>query len=124
MTNLLDETTIDVNASGHTETDVAWVGSRDGEYALSWGEFATIAGAANYDSGYGGAEIAGDLVVVFTDGSWLERGEYDGSEWWDFKKLPARGAGNPFNRVKRIDYESSLSEIVKAAEDDSSGTPN
>jgi hypothetical protein len=41
-----------------------------------------------YDAGYGGQELFG--FVVFEDGSWLERGEYDGSEWWAYKKTPTR----------------------------------
>ena len=40
----------------------------------------------NYDNGFGGQEVYG--VVVFTDGTWLERHEYDGSEWWEYKKTP------------------------------------
>lgn len=39
-----------------------------------------------YDNGFGGQELYG--TVVFKDESWLERGEYDGSEWWNYKKLP------------------------------------
>jgi len=31
--------------------------------------------------------IRNDLYVVGEDW-WLERGEYDGSEWWEFKRLP------------------------------------
>ena len=33
-----------------------------------------------YDDGYGLQELYG--VIVFNDHSWLTRGEYDGSEWW------------------------------------------
>lgn len=33
-----------------------------------------------YHDGYGIQELYG--VVVFNDHSWLTRGEYDGSEWW------------------------------------------
>lgn len=40
-----------------------------------------------YDSGYGGQLLYGN--VWFTDGTWLERGEYDGSEWWEYKTTPA-----------------------------------
>ncbi|WP_283640102.1 hypothetical protein [Mesonia mobilis] len=40
----------------------------------------------NYDSGYGGQELFGTLW--FVDGSWIERGEYDGSEWWEYKTTP------------------------------------
>jgi hypothetical protein len=30
------------------------------------------------------------LRVVFTDGSYFERYEYDGSEWWEFKATPVK----------------------------------
>lgn len=40
----------------------------------------------NYDSGYGTQYVCG--FVVFTDGTWIERAEYDGSEWWDNKRCP------------------------------------
>lgn len=40
----------------------------------------------NYDNGYGGQELFG--TIVFKDGTWLERAEYDGSEWWAHRKLP------------------------------------
>ena len=39
-----------------------------------------------YDNGYGGQEIYG--TIWYDDGSWSERGEYDGSEWWEHKKCP------------------------------------
>ena len=39
-----------------------------------------------YDDGYGGQNLFGK--VWFEDGTWCERGEYDGSEWWEFQCLP------------------------------------
>lgn len=39
-----------------------------------------------YDNGYGGQELFG--LVWLEGGAWLERGEYDGSEWWEFKRTP------------------------------------
>lgn len=39
-----------------------------------------------YDRGFGRQHVFGH--VVFNDGTWLERAEYDGSEWWEYKKLP------------------------------------
>lgn len=39
-----------------------------------------------YDSGYGGQELYG--TVWLEDGTWLSRGEYDGSEWWEHNRLP------------------------------------
>jgi len=38
-----------------------------------------------YDDGYGSQELEG--IVLFKDGTWLEREEYDGSEWWRFFTL-------------------------------------
>lgn len=39
-----------------------------------------------YSEGYGSQELFG--IITFTDGSWLERSEYDGSEWWSYKSTP------------------------------------
>lgn len=39
-----------------------------------------------YDSGYGGQQLFG--TIWLQDGSWLTRGEYDGSEWWAHQKRP------------------------------------
>jgi hypothetical protein len=39
-----------------------------------------------YDNGYGGQELFG--YVWLKDGTWLERGEYDGSKWWEYKRTP------------------------------------
>lgn len=39
-----------------------------------------------YSNGYGGQNLFG--TIWFKDGSWAERGEYDGSEWWEIKSLP------------------------------------
>ena len=40
----------------------------------------------NYDSGYGGQELFGTIWIE--DGSWFDRGEYDGSEWWRYNSMP------------------------------------
>ena len=39
-----------------------------------------------YDDGYGSQELFGDIVL--SDGSWLSRREYDGSEWWEHFSIP------------------------------------
>ena len=39
-----------------------------------------------YDNGYGSQELDG--TVWYSDGTWSDRGEYDGSEWWDYRKCP------------------------------------
>jgi hypothetical protein len=40
----------------------------------------------SYDSGYGSQNLYG--TVWLEDDTWLSRGEYDGSEWWEHNKLP------------------------------------
>lgn len=39
-----------------------------------------------YDDGFGGQELFGN--IWYADGTWSERGEYDGSEWWEHKERP------------------------------------
>ena len=39
-----------------------------------------------YDSGYGSQELFG--FVLYSDGTWSEREEYDGSEWWVHREPP------------------------------------
>jgi len=86
--NLLLETIDNLILFGKTPCDVRWVGSCSGIYAMSWDEFAKIANI-EYDEGFGGQEIARDLVVV-GDNWWMERHEYDGSENWKFKRIPKK----------------------------------
>lgn len=39
-----------------------------------------------YDAGFGGQVLFG--TIFYSDGTWSERREYDGSEWWEYKKRP------------------------------------
>ena len=86
MVNFLRETIESIGETNHSEQDVMFVGSADGEYRVSWDKFKEISNF-EYDNGYGGQEVAYDLIVYFKDGSWLERYEYDGSERWCFVGL-------------------------------------
>lgn len=40
----------------------------------------------SYDAGYGTQELYGRIWL--NDGTWLDRGEYDGSEWWAHSCVP------------------------------------
>ena len=80
--NLLQETKEAIEASGHAVADIVFIGSEKTGHQCTWDEFCTLADV-EYDSGYGAAEVAQDLIVVFSDGQKLWRGEYDGSEWWE-----------------------------------------
>lgn len=83
-TNLLAETLEALKERNKSPSDVLWVGTNAARG--SWDDFAALADI-EYDAGYGGNEINENLVIV-GDNWWLERGEYDGSEWWDFKTIP------------------------------------
>lgn len=86
MENLLKETLEALKSNNKTENDIKWVGSP--KCYFTWEEFKKVADI-EYDSGYGGQEVATDLLIVGEDW-WLERHEYDGSEWWEFKSHPQK----------------------------------
>jgi hypothetical protein len=39
-----------------------------------------------YNNSFGGQNLYG--TIWYSDGSWSERGEYDGSEWWEHRVCP------------------------------------
>ena len=39
-----------------------------------------------YSNGFGGQELQG--TIWYSDGTWSERAEYDGSEWWEHRERP------------------------------------
>jgi len=84
--NLLKETLDILNDSNILEDQILYVAGKKSNIKISWEHFKKIADT-DYDNGYGGQEVAQDLVIVGND-FWLERSEYDGSEWWSFKKKP------------------------------------
>lgn len=84
--NLLQETINKLAEHGKSVSDVKWVG--DENIHTTWENFANIANV-NYYNGFGGQEVAVDLLIV-GDNWWMERHEYDGSEWWEFKQLPTK----------------------------------
>lgn len=63
---------------------------------ISYDEKVTIEGSLSdvlpqldfdYDNGYGRQELEG--TIWYADGTWSDRGEYDGSEWWAHRKCPS-----------------------------------
>lgn len=86
-TNLLDETVEFLEKYGKTLDDVLYIQGDD--FEITRKNFETVARDTNYDSGYGDQHVPKDLVLV-GEGWWIERYEYDGAEWWDFKSIPAR----------------------------------
>ena len=87
MINFLNETIAVIEKYEHSIDDILYIGSDANDFKTDWKTFSKYANF-NYDNGYGGQNIADDLVVVFNDDTWLERVEYDGAESWKYKKLP------------------------------------
>jgi len=102
--NLLHETLEELNLIGKTPNDIAWIGSNNGNYVCTWEEFKQLADREyeiNYDStGDAVPNVAIDLVIVFKDGSWLERWYEDGFEGWKYRKTPVKSKNT--KKIKRI----------------------
>lgn len=109
MTNLWDETVRKL-ASLDLDFDKDVIQVQVAEGYINKELFKMMAMATNYDAGYGSAEIREDLLIVGTDW-WLERDEYDGSEWWTFCMMPNLhdiDAGAP--RLTTYDHEEEEEE--------------
>jgi len=85
MSNFLKETNDGIKRSGHTTDDIIFIGARISGHRCTWEQFTMLADF-EYDAGFGAAQIATDLIVVFQDGSSMWRSEYDGSEWWGYSE--------------------------------------
>ena len=87
MTNLWEETIEFLKENDKTFEDVLFIQGED--FKVTKENFETVAKKTDYDSGYGAQHVATDLVLVGEDW-WIERYEYDGAEWWEFKSIPVR----------------------------------
>lgn len=87
MKNLWEETISVLKNHSLTWEDVDAVVLDGDNVIISKDNFERVARETNYDSGYGSAEIRGDLIIVGWNW-WLERVEYDGAEWWELKTKP------------------------------------
>lgn len=66
--------------------DVKYINLKQNNTYSERGEFYNSMRNINYDRGYGTQYVYG--FIVFTDGTWITREEYDGSEWWENHKCP------------------------------------
>lgn len=81
---LWDETIDILKRNGKTFDDVVAVCGE--QFQITKEEFRKYS-KTTYDDGYGAPKVAEDLLVIGKD-FWLERQEYVGSEWWEFKQIP------------------------------------
>src|ERR1017187_4578001 len=94
LSNLLNETLEIIQMMGLDIQNIDWVGSEDYGY-ITFEQFSELAEKTNYDDGYGSQVIARDLLIVFKDGSYMQRDEYDGAESWGYKTPPKK----PENKI-------------------------
>lgn len=95
--NLYEETIKELAENGKTFDDVVAICGN--EFQITKDDFVKYSNT-EYDSGYGAPEVAEDLLVVGND-FWLERHDYDGSEWWEFKAMP-KHKELPFKEVTAL----------------------
>lgn len=96
--NLLEETINELLRAGKTEDDVLWCGNSNVHFL--WEHFKQVADV-EYEEGYGATFVPNDLYIVGNNW-WLERHNYDGAEWWEFKELPKRHNKLQETLVKRV----------------------
>jgi hypothetical protein len=60
-----------------------------------------------YNNGYGGQELDG--MIWYEDGTWTTRGEYDGSEWYEYHEVP--DIPDYLNRIDKV-RDKKLNEIL------------
>ena len=107
--NLLEETKKILYENNYTLEDIIWIGNR--KYCVDISKFINIANT-NYDNSYGSQKVAEDLLIVGKDW-WLERHEYDGSEWWELKSMPKKPKNKielsalTINQAKELNYDVS-----------------
>lgn len=87
MKNLWEETIEVLSDHCLSWEDVDAVVLDGDNVGISKKNFEEVARKTDYDNGFGAAEIRFDLIIVGRDW-WLERNEYDGSEWWEFRTMP------------------------------------
>lgn len=71
-----------------------------------WDQFLSDLGFV-YDSGYGGQNLFG--TIWYVDGTWSSRGEYDGSEWWEYNQCP--NIPVELNRIDKV-RDKKLNQIL------------
>ena len=102
MANLWEET-IEMLANNNKSFDdvVAICGN---DFQITKEDFEKYS-KTEYDDGYGSPKVAEDLLIIGAD-FWLERHEYDGSEWWEFKQTP-KYKELPFKPITALTVEQA-----------------
>ena len=94
--NLYNEVIEELKDHNKTVQDIVFVACDD--KLISVDEFMGYARNFNYYAGFGSEYVNLSLMIV-GDNWWLERHEYDGSEWFEFKTIPVK----PTEKLEDID---------------------
>ena len=94
--NFLQETIKELIDNNKSEQDVLWV--IDDDKKITWETFKEKADFM-YDTWCDGIEINPNLKVVGKD-FWLEREEFDGCAWWEFRQAPIVPEGNNVDEIE------------------------
>ena len=73
--------------NGYQATDVDWIGSHDGHFAMTVIDFLEHFGDRYHDVD---PDLANDLVITLSDGNWFELEEGGGEQFWVLRQRPQR----------------------------------
>lgn len=102
--NLWTETIETLRVNRKEWEDVLRIGTKEGYIEKEL--FRKLARDTDYDDGYGASKIAEDLIIE-GKGFRMVRGEYDGSEWWDFIVLENFIGNKELKNIKVLSVENS-----------------
>jgi len=106
--NLLKDTVDTLIKNDKKDSDIKWVGSKDGKF--SWKKFKLLADT-NVNPIFGSPQVAENLLIVGKNW-WLERHEHDGSEWWEYKELPNEPINKMDVKALTVDQATDLGYLV------------
>lgn len=95
--NLGKETIKVLQDHRYSKSDILWIGGKD--FRIPADNFWEIADRTIYSPHYEPQEVALDLVIAMKDGSWFNRNEYNGAEFWQYNRCPKIPA-----EIKKIEY--------------------
>lgn len=80
------------------------------DFQITKENFMEIAQKTDYDSGYGGQEVARDLKIIGNNFMMI-RNEYDGSEWWEFESFSIPKNIKIISKLADSDWAKSYSTL-------------
>ena len=81
--NLKQETLDAMAVNGMVIADIAYISNRNLNQIMSVEDFFQLADR-EYNNSASGNEVNTELLIVFTNGDRLVRGNCDNNEWWEF----------------------------------------